>query len=63
MNCFYHENLGAVATCVDCGAGLWLRSKNQAALKIFAMIDIWCLANIDSVHSLFLDQLIVLMKP
>ena len=22
MNCFYHENLGAVATCVDCGVGL-----------------------------------------
>ncbi|MCI7103023.1 MAG: hypothetical protein MR927_02375 [Campylobacter sp.] len=22
MNCFYHENLGAVAICVDCGVGL-----------------------------------------
>ena len=22
MNCFYHENIGAVATCVDCGVGL-----------------------------------------
>lgn len=22
MNCFYHENVGAVATCVDCGVGL-----------------------------------------
>ena len=46
MNCFYHENIGAVAICVDCGVGLWLRSKNQAALKIFAMIGVWCLTNI-----------------
>ena len=22
MNCFYHKNIGAVATCVDCGVGL-----------------------------------------
>ena len=49
MNCFYHENLGAVAICVDCVVGLWLRLKNQAALNFFTMIGVWCLANIGSI--------------
>ena len=49
MNCFYHENIGAVAICVDCGVGLWLRSKNEAPLNFFTMIGVWCLANIGRV--------------
>ncbi|MDY3777099.1 MAG: hypothetical protein SOZ73_07730 [Campylobacter sp.] len=38
-------------------------NENEPALKIFAMIGVWCFANIGSVYLLFLDQLIALMKP